>query len=96
MSAKLSLHAGQESVWLKSKRFSRVLKMAAAAFAILYLINSAGAAAGYASALRMGPDGSEQQVADAIWVGVAWPIVLHDKMRTDPLQRVGPPSKLGS
>ena len=96
MSAKLSLHAGQESVWLKSKRFSRVLKMAAAAFAILYLINSAGAAAGYASALRMGPDGSEQQVADASWVGVAWPIVLHDKMRTEPLQRVGPTSKLGS
>ena len=72
------------------------VKMAAAAFAILYLINGAGVAAGYANALRMGPNGSEQQVADGIWVGVAWPIVLRNTMTADLLQRLGPLSELDS
>jgi hypothetical protein len=88
MSAKLSLHAGQESVWLKSKRFSRVIKMAAAVFAMLYTINGAGAAAGYAKALRTPDDSSVPIIAETFWVGVAWPFVLHDRMWADPLQRV--------
>ena len=87
MSDKLTLRTEQETVVLKSKRFSRVIKMAAAAFAILYMINGTGAAAGYANALRMGHDSSVQIIAETLWVGVAWPIVLHDMMWADPLQR---------
>ncbi len=96
MSAKLSLHAGQESVWLKSKRFSRVIKMAAAVFAVLYMINGIGAAAGYAKALQTADHSSVQIIAETLWVGVAWPLVLHDMMWADPLQRVESRPELNS
>jgi hypothetical protein len=96
MSAKLSLHAGQESVWLKSKRFSRVIKMAAAVFAVLYMINGTGAAAGYAKALRTADHSSVQSIAETLWVGVTWPLVLHDMMWADPLQRVESRPELNS
>lgn len=90
MFAKLTLSAHREGIWLKSKHLARALKIAVGAFAILYLINGAGAAVGYANTLPVRPDGPEQHVADAIWVGVAWPVVLLNTMVADPMQRLGP------
>ncbi len=88
MSARLTHPAVQESSGRKSKRLSRVIKVSAAVFAMLYTINGTGAAAGYAKALRTGDGNSVQIIAETLWVGVAWPFVLHDMMWADPLQRV--------
>lgn len=88
MSTKLALLAGSDSSWHGSKRLSRVVKVAVTAFALLYMINGTGAAAGYANALRTEHDSSVKRVAEMVWVGVAWPIVLHDMMRAAPLKRV--------
>jgi hypothetical protein len=88
MSTKLALLAGSDSSWHGSQSLSRVVKVAVTAFALLYMINGTGAAAGYANSLRMEHDSSVKRIAEMVWVGVAWPIVLHDMMRAAPLQRV--------
>ena len=96
MSEKLTLHAGQEAVVLNSKRLPRVIRVAAAVFAVLYMINGTGAVAGYAKALRTADHSSVQSIAETLWVGVTWPLVLHDMMWADPLQRVGSRPELNS
>jgi len=88
MSTKLILLAGQGTLWLESKRLSQMIKAAVTVLVLLYMINGTGAAAGYASALRTEHNGSVQRIAETVWVGVAWPIVLRDMMRAAPLQRV--------
>lgn len=79
----------QQSAGPQSTPFARAVKVAAAAFAILYLINGTGAAAGYVKALRAGEENSAHILAQILWVGVTWPVVMHDMMRTEPLDRVG-------
>jgi hypothetical protein len=78
----------QQTVDPQSKPFARAVKVAAAAFAILYLINGTGAAAGYVKALPAGEENSAHVVAQTLWVGVTWPVVVHDMMRAEPLARV--------
>jgi hypothetical protein len=88
MTSKQTPFAARESIGLQSKPLARVMKVAAAAFAILYMINGTGAAAGYAKAFRTGHESTANIVAQSVWVGIAWPVVLHDMMRAEPMQRV--------
>jgi hypothetical protein len=78
----------------QSKPLAQAVKMAAATFAILYLINGTATAAGYVKALPAGDGTSAHVVAQTLWVGVTWPVVLHDMMRAEPLDRIGIPSDL--
>ena len=80
----------RRSLWLKPKHISRMLKAAAAAWAILYLINAVEVAAGYASAIRTDNSSKGQQVIEAIWVGVTWPVHLHNMMMEADLRRLDP------
>lgn len=88
MSTKLNLLAGRGAFRPMPERFSRFVKIAVTAFAILYMINGTGAAAGYANALHRGPDSSAQRVAELVWVGVTWPVVVHDMTWAAPLKRI--------
>ena len=94
MFANLALRAGREAPWFESTRISRVIRMAVATLAILYMIN--GAAAGYVNALRTGHDKSAESMAEVMWVGLTWPIVLHDMASADPFQRIEPVSERGT
>lgn len=96
MFANLALRAGREAPWFESTRISRVIRMAVATLAILYMINGAAAAAGYVNALRTGHDKSAESMAEVMWVGLTWPIVLHDMASADPFQRIEPVSERGT
>ena len=96
MLAKLKLSSDQKGSWLKSKHFSRGIKAAAAAFAIIYLINGAEVAAVNANAPRAVNASPDYRIAEAVWVGVTWPFVLHNMMKVEPLQRLGPLPKIHS
>jgi hypothetical protein len=80
--------AAQQASGRTSKRLSRTFKVAVAACALLYTVSGTGAAAGYAEALQPGDDSSAQLIAETLWVGVAWPFVLHDRIWANPLHRV--------
>jgi hypothetical protein len=80
----------RRSLWLKPKHISRVLKAAAAACAILYLINVVAFVAGYASAIRTDNSSLGEHVIEAIWVGVSWPALLHNMMMEPDLRRLDP------
>ena len=88
MTSKEMPSATPETVGPKAQSLGRAIKVAAVALAVLYAINGTGAAAGYAKALPMGDQSSMQTVAQTVWVGVAWPLVLHDMMQADPFRRV--------
>jgi hypothetical protein len=88
MTSKQTPTAALESIGSQSKPCAKVFKVGAAVFAILYLINGTGAAAGYAKTLQTGHESSAQILSQTIWVGVTWPVVVHDMMRADPMQRV--------
>jgi len=88
MTSKQTPSAAQHIGGPQTKPLSRAVKVAAAAFAILYLVNGTGAAAGYAKALPSGGESSASVVAQTLWVGVTWPVVVHDMMRAGPLERV--------
>lgn len=86
MTSKRTPSTAQRTASPQSKPLTRAVKVAAAAFAVLYVINGTAVAAGYVKALRAG---DESSIAQTVWVGAAWPVVIHDMMRAGPLERVG-------
>jgi len=88
MTSKQTPNAAQQTADPQTKPLARAAKVAAVAFAILYMVNGTGAAAGYAKALRSDGESSTNVIAQTVWVAVTWPVVLHDMMRAEPLERV--------
>ena len=88
MTSKQTPSAAQQTPGPQTKPLARAAKVAAVAFAILYMVNGTGAAAGYAKALRSSGESSVHVIAQTLWVGVTWPAVVHDMMQAEPLDRV--------
>lgn len=90
------LSSGQKGTWLKSKHLPRALKVTAATIALFYIIAGGKIAGDYAGSPQLVSTNLGTQVTKTIWMGVAWPVVLHNTMTTHPLQRLGPIPRLGS
>lgn len=94
MTTEQAIRPTPETSGHRFERLARAGKVLAAVLALLYLINGTGAAAGYAKAHQTAEHDSAQALAEMVWVGVAWPVVLHHMMAADPLERVNARSDL--
>ena len=96
MIATRELNPEQKSAWLKSNHLARVIKLAAVTLAIVYSVNGSVIAADYANSPRLAKADFGARVASTVWMGVAWPAVVHNKMTTEPMQRLGPLPQVSS
>ncbi len=76
--------------WLKPKRLSRVLIAVALPYFVFYTMNGVEVATEYAHSLPSDDTRLSGQIAETVWAGVTWPVVLRELMTAELPARLAP------